>query len=268
MLDVIEIDAANPGPPGSPTGSGNRTYLLVSDASAVLIDAGVGRDAHLASVARALAATRSSLASVVVTHDHADHIAGVPAVHAAYPAATFAKRLHERATDWGVEWRDLRDGEVLRVGGEAVTILHTPGHAPDHLALWHEAGRALFAGDLVIAGASVMIPASRGGSLIEYLHALDRVLELRPRRIYPAHGPVIDDPEAVLRAHLEHRRERERQVVAAVRAGRRTVEAIAESIYDGLDARLMPAARDTVQAHLDKLALEGTADNLDGWRLL
>ena len=50
---------------------------------------------------------------------------------------------------------------------------------------------------------------------------------------------------------------RERQVVAALAAGHRTVEAIAESIYDGLEPGLMPAARENVRAHLEKLAADG-----------
>ena len=50
---------------------------------------------------------------------------------------------------------------------------------------------------------------------------------------------------------------RERQVIASVAAGRGTVQAIVESIYDGLDAALEPAARQNVVAHLEKLKREG-----------
>ena len=72
----------------------------------------------------------------------------------------------------------------------------------------------------------------------------------------------------MVRSYLEHRRRRERQVIAALEAGHRSVEAIAESIYDGLEPRLMPAARENVRAHLDKLAADGLAADADGWRLL
>jgi hypothetical protein len=68
--------------------------------------------------------------------------------------------------------------------------------------------------------------------------------------------------------YLEHRRKRERQIVAAIEAGHRTVEAIAESIYDGLEPPLMPAARENVRAHLDKLAADSVAADRDGWRML
>ena len=77
--------------------------------------------------------------------------------------------------------------------------------------------------------------------------------------LLPAHGAPIDDPRAVIVGHLEHRRLRERQVVAALRVGHATVQAIAESIYDGLAPALMPAARENVRAHLEKLKLDGVA---------
>jgi len=120
----------------------------------------------------------------------------------------------------------------------------------------------------VIAGSSVMIEASRGGNLTQYLASLQRILEFEPRQLFPAHGPRVDDPKAIVRSYLEHRRKRELQIVAAIEAGHRTVEAIAESIYDGLEPRLMPAARENVRAHLDKLAADAVAADRDGWRML
>jgi glyoxylase-like metal-dependent hydrolase (beta-lactamase superfamily II) len=145
------------------------------------------------------------------------------------------------------------------VGGESLVALHTAGHSPDHVVFWHEGSRTAFTGDLVISGGSVMIDASRGGDLGSYLAALERLLALRPRMLLPAHGPEIRDPSTVLHEHLEHRRVRERQVIAAVAAGRDTVQTIVESIYDGLDPALRSAARENVRAHLEKLRREGRA---------
>src|SRR5207245_10981746 len=91
---------------------------------------------------------------------------------------------------------------------------------------------------------------------------------LEPRSPLPAHGPGIDDPRRIVKEYLEHRRIRERQVIEALNAGHGTVEAIAESIYDGLDPALMAAARENVRAHLDKLVAEGRAIvEGDRWRL-
>jgi glyoxylase-like metal-dependent hydrolase (beta-lactamase superfamily II) len=251
------------------TGTGNHTYLLASAGCAMLIDAGVGHPRHLAVLQTALRQQDLALMTVAVTHGHSDHISGAPAIADAYPEAAFAKFPSPAdCVLQGIEWHRLKDGDTLRCGDIAVEVVHTPGHSPDHLAFWQAQSGGLFTGDLVIAGSSVVIDVDRGGNVSEYLRSLERVLALRPRWLYPAHGPAISDPSAVVRQHLEHRLERERQIVAALEAGHRTVEAIAESIYDGLESRLMAAARQNVRAHLEKLKADGVARNDAGWRAL
>jgi len=119
------------------------------------------------------------------------------------------------------------------------------------------------------AGGSVMIHSTGGGNLAEYLASLERIRALAPARLLPAHGPVIDEPLPVLTRYIEHRMAREAQVLNALRTGRHTVQAIAESIYDGLDPALLPAAHETVRAHLDKLRLEGRAAvDADRWSVV
>jgi glyoxylase-like metal-dependent hydrolase (beta-lactamase superfamily II) len=254
------------------TGSGNNTYLLaMDDGPATLIDAGVGNPDHLAAVASALAASRSGLADVLVTHGHADHAGGARAIGAAHPGARFLKHPWPgQDAQYGVAWRPLFDGDEVRAGGESLRVLHTPGHSPDHLAFWHEATGTIFTGDLVVAGSSVMIHTSKGGRLADYMASLERLVALAPRVLLPAHGPRVDTPAALLTGYLAHRRLRERQVVDALRAGHATVEAIVESIYHGLDPALAAAATENVRAHLDKLRSEGLAEEDPGvgrWRI-
>jgi glyoxylase-like metal-dependent hydrolase (beta-lactamase superfamily II) len=260
------LSAHNPGPM---TGSGNNTYLLAGEnRSAALIDAGVGDARHLADLQSALVAAGAQLDSVLVTHGHRDHVQGAPLLADAYPAAKFSKYPWPGEDEPRFKWRRLRDGDVVMAGDEPLRVLHTPGHSPDHVAFCHEATRSVFTGDLVVLGSSVMIHTSRGGDLVQYLASLERLLALEPVRLLPAHGVVVDDPETLLKHYLDHRRMREQQVIAALRAGCRDVQSIAESIYDGLEAPLMAAARENVRAHLDKLKSDGIASDESGWKLL
>jgi glyoxylase-like metal-dependent hydrolase (beta-lactamase superfamily II) len=251
------------------TGTGNNTYLICSGPAAALIDAGVGEAEHLRDLESALVRHSARLDLVLVTHGHRDHAAGAPALAHAHASAAFAKLPWPVEDEqYDVPWRHLADGDELDAGGERLIALHTPGHSPDHLAFWHAPSRTLFSGDLVVRGSSVMIDASRGGSLAQYLASLRRLDALNPARLLAAHGPPIEDPRKVLAAYIAHRLDRERQVIAALAAGQSTVQAIAESIYDGLSPALLPAARENVRAHLEKLHAEGRASCAgEQWRL-
>lgn len=265
-FEPIALHAHNPGPM---TGAGNTTYLLVgNDGTATLVDAGQGLDAHVSDLTAALQERGVSLARVLVTHAHPDHASGVGAIAAVHRSAAFMKlSWPDQDRRYAVPWTPIVDGQAIEIGGTELQAVHTPGHSPDHVAFWHAPSRTIFAGDLVIPRGSVLIHASRGGDLREYLRSLERVRALGPARLLPAHGEPVADPETLLTRTIAHRLQRERQVVDAIAAGRSTVQAIVESIYDGLDPALLPAARETVRAHLEKLRLEGRAAEADGrWR--
>lgn len=266
LFTLQTLDAYNPGPM---TATGNHTYLLAANGAALLIDAGTGAPQHLAALGEALDSAGARLTRVLVTHAHPDHASGAPALREAHPAAVFMKmRWPGEDEHYAVTWTAIVDGQEFAVGDTLVRAVYTPGHSPDHLAFWEPSTHTCFSGDLVIRNSSVMIHASGGGDLSAYLESLERLRQLRPARLMPAHGAEIDDPDTVLRDYLAHRLMREQQVLSALEAGRQSVPAIAESIYHGLDPALLPAAQENVRAHLEKLRREGRAFEDDGrWRL-
>jgi glyoxylase-like metal-dependent hydrolase (beta-lactamase superfamily II) len=245
--DPLLVSAGNP---GTMTGAGNNTWLI-DGAAPTLIDAGVGQSAHVAAIARALQGR--SLVRVLVTHGHADHASGIAALKREWPSIEACKMpLHGEAG-----WRALADGETIAAGDGRLRVLHTPGHAPDHICFWDPDHRVLFAGDMVLADSTVMVPYGRGGSLAEYLASLDRLASLGPERIFPGHGAIIEQPLELIGAYIQHRRHRERQILECLNAGVTDVAAIVSTLYPGLAPGLQEAARLTVEAHLEKLRDEG-----------
>jgi len=113
------------------------------------------------------------------------------------------------------------------------------------------------------------VPPAPDGDLTAYLGSLERVLAMAPARILPAHGPVVDDPCALLRQYLAHRRQREREIVEALRHGDAEPETIVTRVYKELKDELRSRARETVTAHLEKLEREGRAACRNGqWQLI
>jgi len=95
------------------------------------------------------------------------------------------------------------------------------------------------------------------GDLGDYLRSLERVRALDVRRIYPAHGPVIEDPGTTIRDYVEHRHARERQILELLGGGPVTISDIVEAIYAGVSRALHGAAAMSVESHLRKLQGEG-----------
>jgi glyoxylase-like metal-dependent hydrolase (beta-lactamase superfamily II) len=197
---------------------------------------------HLEAVA-AEVAHRGGLAGIALTHDHADHAEAVPALRAAYPDVPLAAARG----DVDVPLRD-----ATRLG--PLTALATPGHAPDHLAFVTD--RVAFTGDAVLGEGSVFI-APDPGALTGYLAGLERLRGRGLTTLAPGHGPPVYDVEGKLDQYISHRLDRERRLIEALAAGRRTVDELLDEVWDDAPAVLRPAAAVTLAAHLDKLEEEG-----------
>jgi len=231
---------------------GETNAYLLGRGERVLVDPAARTDA----LDDAVAAT--GVDHLAVTHTHPDHVGAVAHYSRETDAtvwahAAFAERFAEAT---GVDPdRCFRPGDEL--GGAGVTVLDTPGHAPDHVAFL--AGGDAVTGDLVFADGSVFVGAV-DGDMRAYLSSLRRLAARAPDRLHPGHGPAVESPRGRLHELHAHRRDRERRVFAAVASGAATVDAILDRAYDKDLAGVRDLAGQTVRAHLDKLLVEGRVD--------
>ncbi len=148
--------------------------------------------------------------------------------------------------------------EVAAGHGWAMTALHTPGHTSNHTCFALDDGttRTIFTGDHVM-GWSTTVVSPPDGDMAAYLESLRAVAGRNDHVAIPTHGPPIPDPARFVSELIEHRLERERQVLAAVRGGTDTIAAMVELLYVGVRRELYKPARRSVLAHLVKLVGDG-----------
>jgi glyoxylase-like metal-dependent hydrolase (beta-lactamase superfamily II) len=251
-LEPLVSRVLAPNPSGM-TLDGTNTYVVGAPGSgqAVVVDPGPADPAHLAAVQGVLAARDAEVVAVLVTHHHGDH------AEAAQPwAARFGAPV--AAADVAVAGpggRVLEPGEQLRLAGTTIGVVATPGHTADHLAFRVESG-AVLVGDHVL-GRGTSVVTHPEGDVVAYLESLRRVHDLGPAALYCGHGPELTvDPSAVLEFYLAHRAFREAQLLAALDAGPRTVDALVAQVYSAVPAALWPAAAQSTRATLAKLVAE------------
>ena len=236
--DIVGIRAPNPGPF---TLTGTNSWIVARD-PAWVVDPGPAIETHLEALTTELE-RRGGLGGIALTHDHLDHAQAVPELQRRFQGARLAA-ARAGADDL------LVDGS--RFG--PLTALRTPGHAVDHVA--YILGEVGLTGDAVLGEGSVFIYPD-AGAMAGYLDALARLCRMRLSILCPGHGPVIRDPGRKLADYIAHRLDRERRVVASLAAGRRSVQALLDDVWEDAPEALRPAAAVTLAAHLDKLADEG-----------
>jgi len=265
---VRRIVAPNP---GLMTGPGTNTYLVGIDEVAV-IDPGPDDAGHIEAIVGA--SMRERIRWILVTHHHIDHSAGVARLKRETGAeiVAFGPPRSAVTAGAGADWapdRKAKDGEVIEGTEWGLEVLHTPGHASDHLCFFLEEERVLFTGDTVLSGTTTVIPHP-DGNMAAYLQSLERLRKRRLARLCPGHGDVMDDPKAVLAEYVEHRLAREQQIQDALRDGPAKIEDLVTRIYVGVPEALHPMAARSVHAHLVKLKAEGRVSGRDAnsaWKL-
>ena len=247
--------------PGLFTGPGTNTYLLGDGGRPLLLDTGAGREDYAALLARVLTEDYSCdrPEEVLVTHAHPDHLGGAESLLQVFGEYR-ARKLPWPGRDerYAIEIDALSEGDVIRAAGVTLHAFHMPGHAEDHLCFYLEEERALFTGDVILGAGTSVIPVD-GGDMKLYLETLRRIANLDLARIYPGHGAQIDEPTARVRAYIQHRGEREGQIIEAIEAGASSVNEIVARIYQDTPRALHPAAAQSVLSHLVSLEREQRA---------
>jgi len=238
---VHGVVAPNPGPF---TLEGTNTWI-VGAGPTLVIDPGPDDRGHL----DAIRERAGHIGAILLTHHHPDHAPGAVALgrKAGAPVMAASPRPGERP---------LQDGMTVEADDVVLQVVAAPGHTPDHVVFFERDRAALFTGDAVLGrGTSVIDPPE--GDLAAYVRSLHRMVELRPEVIFPGHGPIVRPALAKLAEYLEHRDERERQVLRALRDGPQRPEEIVPAIYVEYPEALHAAAARSVLAHLIKLERAG-----------
>lgn len=250
--------------PTLPPASYTNAYVLGLEES-VLVDPGSPHEQEIDRLFQALQVLQAeesrSLRAIWLTHHHPDHIGGVQALRErlGVPVCAHRQTAKSLATMGIPVDEELEDDQVVVLGGGdgfPVRVLHTPGHARGHLCFLEERHGSLLVGDL-IAGLGTIVIDPPEGNMGDYLQSLRRIRDLRPRALFPAHGPVTIDAIAKLEEYVQHRLWREGRILEAWQSGTREPAAMVEQIYDDVPRLAHPLAARQIEAHLEHLRAQG-----------
>lgn len=199
----------------------------------------------------------AEVVAIAITHHHPDHIGAIEVVRQATQAPVIAHRETASRVPFAVD-QLLEDGDAVELdNGRTVRAVFCPGHAPGHLAFVDEATAIAHVGDLVAGEGTILIDPDDAGDMADYLDSLEKVRALKLQALVPAHGPVIERPDACLRHYRTHRLLREQRVVRALNRGARDLSSTLEDCYSDTPQYLWPLALRSLRAHLGKLEREG-----------
>ncbi|XP_060606905.1 endoribonuclease LACTB2-like [Ruditapes philippinarum] len=243
---IIRILGCNP---GLHTLQGTNTYLIGSGKRRILVDTGSpGNSEYIKGLQKALTDSSSSIQEIVLTHWHHDHIGGVKQI--------FSDVLNDEV-DVFQSSRDLSqpDEDI-----SPVKAIHTPGHTEEHMILYLEEENAVLAGDTILGESTAVFE-----DLHSYMQSLQKILDLKPSILYPGHGIVIKNPLEHVTYYINHRNERENQILDVLQkqAGTNlsTLD-IVKVVYKGLNPSLIPSACGNARHHLKKLVKDDKVEHI------
>jgi glyoxylase-like metal-dependent hydrolase (beta-lactamase superfamily II) len=266
---IRRVLAPNPSPF---TFKGTGVYLL-GDRDVAVIDPGPDIPGHVEALKRALADRH--LTHILVTHTHSDHSPAAQPLKEWSGAKSYAFGPHAAGkADEGVKIEEggdmafmpdvrVMDGDVIEGRGFTVECVFTPGHTSNHMCYALKEEKALFTGDHVM-GWSTTVVTPPDGDMQSYMASLRKLQARDDQVLWPTHGGPVRDPAPFLQAYVDHRLQREAQILACIDAGVETIPAMVARMYVDVDKRLHVAAGRSVLSHLIQLENEGRVVSVDG----
>ena len=268
---IQRVIANNPGP-FTYTGTG---VYIIGDKNVAVIDPGPAMAEHRAALDKALEGRR--VTHVLMTHHHIDHSPLAIPLARDHGCDVYGYGLQLRPPEGGevrLEAGDdlsfkpdveIRCGDVIQGDGWTIEAIHTPGHTSNHMCFALREENTLFSGDHIM-GWSTSVVSPPDGHMGDYLNSLERIKARRFDKIWPTHGPCIVETDAFVSAYIEHRRNREAQIMCALESGLSNIMDIVKKLYADVDKRLHPAAAHSVLSHLIHMRETGrvTANDVDG----
>lgn len=255
---VWRITAPNP---GYMTGPGTNTYLLGDATGVTVIDPGPADETHVQAL---LEHSPGPITLILATHTHQDHSPAAELLKARTGARVAGLPAPPGIQDQTFKPEHLpAHGERIQTQAGILRVIHTPGHASNHLCFLLEDEKLLFTGDHIMQGSTVVI-SPPDGDMSVYLDSLRMLLAEDLDHLAPAHGFLMDQPKAAIHELIAHRLRREGLILRSLRSqGPQSAESLLGKVYSSLPAPLKPVAARSLQAHLQKLQAEGSA-SLEG----
>lgn len=259
---VIRVLGCNPSPM---TLKGTNTYIVGTGTNRILIDTGNPNvPEYITNLKNTLRDNNISLNGIILTHWHMDHVGGIPDIEKGILGSCKVPlyKFKRRSDDWQSEkppesdssYTFVKDGTILKTEGATLRLIYTPGHTDDHMAIFLEEEKNVFSADCILGEGTAVFE-----DLYDYMNSLHALLNLKPSRIYPGHGPVIEEPTPGIQQYIDHRNKRESQIMNALKEGGCAMESmdIVKKVYHDVPEILHAPANVNVHNHLVKLEKEG-----------